>query len=687
MRNAIQHKLGTLERRLPITGWDEVHIDPEIVNNWRERCGSFLFSSADRGAYAPILRCFDDASFDWGARVEQVAAGKLSYFSNEPVEAGFPPRWNDNLLEGRSGPPLVHFSKIDEFGCGDVKCIWEPSRFGFAYDLVRAYWRTGNERAAEVFWTLAEDWLEHNPPNRGVNWKCGQESTFRAMAWCFALWGFADCSATTPERVLKAIRLGHATGRRVEAHLGYALSQRNNHGISEAMGLFTIGLLFPFFEESKRWATLGRKHLESQARTLIYDDGGFAQHSANYHRVMLHDYLYAIRIGELNDAPLSGALRKCVARAGTFLDSITDRATGCCPRYGQDDGAHVLPLANTAYDDVRPVVQATAAVCGDGELPFEHGVWDELSFWLCGDEPIQRGVSDETGLEDVNNWAAGCDAFHNKHGMAMLRAQRYKHRPSQLDQLHVDIRWKGVNVALDPGTYSYNAENEWAGIPLSKTAAHNTVMVEGKEQAEQAGSRFIFLPWPQVRRGVFDLLSQSEDHSVGMIAMRGPDRRHHRQLIRLGDEVFVVLDDLGVSADALPSTLHWHLADAPYVFDASTGRLELDYEPGRYRAFFGVLDGGLSFDLERAVEGSYVGWYAPRYMLAEPALWLTAATGPGPSRLFSVFGPDGLHVQPADSGLRIVFNNRSITLTAEDWPASMGGPNDAVDRYAKQWSR
>jgi len=53
--------------------------------------------------------------------------------------------------------------------------IWEPSRFGFAYALVRAYWRSGDERYAELFWQLVEDWRANNTPQLGPNWKCGQE--------------------------------------------------------------------------------------------------------------------------------------------------------------------------------------------------------------------------------------------------------------------------------------------------------------------------------------------------------------------------------------------------------------------------------------------------------------------------------------------------------------------------------
>lgn len=682
VRHAIEHRLGVLERKLPVTTWDKVEVNRDIANDWQSRCGRFLFTPEDREAYAPILRGFDDESIDWHARVEQIAAGKLSYFSNEPVEVGFPPKWNDNLLQGKPGPPMVHFSKINEFGCGDVKCIWEPSRFSFAYDLVRAYWRTGDERAGEVFWQAAEDWLENNPPNVGINWKCGQESTFRMMAWCFALFGFADCKVTTPERVLKALRLMRATGRRIEAHLGYALSQKNNHGISEAMGLFTIGLLFPFFEESKRWAELGNKHLESQARSLIYQDGGFAQHSANYHRVMLHDLLYAIRIGELNNQPLSDELKQRVGKAGRFIHAIMDTRTGRVPRYGQDDGALILPLAESPYEDYRPVVQTTASICSSQDLPIARGVWDESMLWLCGPVALSRGVSTETVVHEVTHEDAGCHVLRTDIAMAFVRAQRFRHRPSQLDQLHVDIWWQGVNVALDPGTYSYNAESEWEGIPFSKTAAHNTVMVEGKEQARQAGSRFLFLPWPQA---YFHVIAASEDETVSVIDV-AMDNRHCRRVIRIDSDIFVVLDTLVLSSGAMPSTLHWHLADAPHRFDASTGRLDLDYRPGQYSVTLGALEGALTFDLERAVEGSHVGWYSPRYMRAEPAIWLTAATAPGFAKLFSVFGSKQVDVRLDQDELKIAQGGKALAIKHNDWPGPGHDPFFTANKLANQWS-
>ena len=104
---------------------------------------------------------------------------------------------------------------------------------------------TRDERYAEGFWTLAEDWAEHNSPQLGVNWKCGQEASLRVMAWCFALYVLADAKCSTPSRMAGLAAMLGVHADRIAANIEYAYSQKNNHGISEAVGLWTIGLLFP----------------------------------------------------------------------------------------------------------------------------------------------------------------------------------------------------------------------------------------------------------------------------------------------------------------------------------------------------------------------------------------------------------------------------------------------------------
>jgi len=45
-----------------------------------------------------------------------------------------------------------------------------------------------------------EDWAAHNPPNTGVNWKCGQEIAMRMFALVSGYAAFQDAEATSEDR-------------------------------------------------------------------------------------------------------------------------------------------------------------------------------------------------------------------------------------------------------------------------------------------------------------------------------------------------------------------------------------------------------------------------------------------------------------------------------------------------------
>src|SRR5690606_13334205 len=64
-------------------------------------------------------------------------------------------------------------------GDGDIKHVWEPGRFGWAYDLMRGATLTGDVRYEHKFLEVLEDWWRANPPFTGPHWACGQETAFR----------------------------------------------------------------------------------------------------------------------------------------------------------------------------------------------------------------------------------------------------------------------------------------------------------------------------------------------------------------------------------------------------------------------------------------------------------------------------------------------------------------------------
>lgn len=646
---------GALQRQTPMAQWSP----PPALCTSTPPLPRFFFNSADRLRYQPLLAQWDDEGRTPIASAEDVLAGRLRYFEHTLVTTGFPPDWHANAFTGERAPTDRHWSRIPDFDFGDIKVIWEPNRFGFVYALVRAYWRTGDERYADAFWRLIEDWRQHNPPNCGPNWKCGQEISFRVMAWCFGLYGFLDSKATTPERVAILMQMIEASGQRIAANFDYALHQKNNHGISEAAGLWTIGVLFPDFQEASQWADWGRAALEAQSRELIYDDGAFSQHSVNYHRLMLHDYLWALRLGDLNKQPFSPALRERVRRAADFLYQIQDEVSGQVPYYGQNDGALILPLNNCDHRDFRPVVQAAHYLIA-GARCYGAGPWDEDLLWLFGvpalDVPVDPPVRD-----DLRATTGGYYTLRSPHGFAFTRCGTFRHRPGQADLLHVDLWWCGQNIAVDAGTYSYNAPPPWDNA-LARTTYHNTVTVDGLDQMQRFG-HFLWLPWPrgwvrcQVASPGGHLAYWEGDHD-GYRRLR-PPVHYRRGILRLGDGWWLVLDRLQ-SLSKHTYRLHWLFPDASYRWDGDAGRLTLDFAAFSYHVQMGVDADGASHSLIRADEGSPRGWRAPWYQVREPALSVVLTVRAAVANFWTFLGP----------GLGLIeISARDLKIHTDSWEA------------------
>ena len=390
LRIEAELRLGIVERRLPVSDWNfTVGNDSDNPARAGDRLKSELLRSKFFFSPQQIPKpvCSSQVCRD----ADRVLAGEWLYFSHSWFQIGFPPDWHLNVLDGTRADDMEHWSRSagyrgqgtgDREGSGsDIKFVWELSRFSVTYLLVRAYAASANERYAESFWTLVEDWAEKNPPNRGVNWASGQETAFRVMAWCFGLYGFLNASCSTSERVFRLVRMIEVHGARIAGFIEYALSQRNNHGISEAVGLFTIGVLFPELSCAAEWTRLGQRLIVSQLREQVYEDGSYIQHSFNYERVLIDLLVWALRLGEIHDLRFPQECYDALDRSVGFMLRFCDLRTGRMPNYGANDGTLVLPLTNCDYTDFRPSIDAAHYLL-HGKPFVSEGPWSESSAWL-----------------------------------------------------------------------------------------------------------------------------------------------------------------------------------------------------------------------------------------------------------------------------------------------------------------
>lgn len=483
---------------------------------------------------------------------EQALAGEYPFFSRWTASLGWPPDFNRDPVNGiewpvgplwtetaRSGPPR-----------DDIKLVWEPSRLSLAYLLARQYRRSGDRRYADAGWELIEAWLAQNPVNRSVAWGCGQEVAFRLMAILLFVVTVLDDPSTTEARLAATERLCWQSAKRIEPNINYALSQKNNHGLSEAAGLWTVGVLFPEFPESSRWVRKGARHLANEARRQVASDGSYVQNSMSYHRVMLDDLCWVMAIARRSGTDIDPFIAQGISRATEWLREFVDAETGRVPNYGANDGANVLPLSCTDYLDYRPTLRAAGQLLGTVDPSAGPGVWDEKALWLTGEVPA--GEPEPPARSAA--WSAPVGGYFVLRGPSsrlFVRATTHRDRPGQCDLLHADLWYRGVNVFRDGGSYRYYHEDpQWKRYFYS-VEAHNTVQVEGSEQMEK-GPHFLWFRWP-----VCDVRENGETE----LAFRGQfftgsGYVHHRRVERDGD-TYMIADRV---EDDREFVLRWRLA-------------------------------------------------------------------------------------------------------------------------------
>lgn len=543
--HAFARRSGILALRSPARPWPQWGPAPSsadaFARAWLESAPRLPVARLDRASVSPLLECWSvEAGHPLDAEAEALVRGRFRAFSAGLVDLGSPPAWSRDVFSGADFASSRHWSRLGDDGAADIKGVWEISRFGWAASLVRARLLDGDERHAELFWRLFEDWAADNPPNTGPQWMCGQEASLRLIAVAFAVQAFRDSPATTHARVRLAARLAEVTATRVLADLGYALSQRNNHGVSGAVGLLTAGTLWPGLRGAALWRRRGLALLASQVDALVAPDGGFSQHSTNYHRLLLRLLSWAEVVERSRGGTLPRSVRRRALASTRFLRALTE-SDGSVHRHGADDGADLLPLTGCGYEDHRPALGTALALFAGERLP--AGPWDEDALLLAGPCPPSAAAF----AADFGDFpASGFTVLRNGRGSASLRAPAaFRHRPSQADQLHVSIRWDGEWLTDDVGTGSYLTAHPFGA--LAHARHHSSVTVDGADPMRRVG-RFLWLPWRACVRS-------DPPEGVGAVLVGPAGFRHERRLLRL-PQGFVVVDRVSGPRDGLV-TLRW----------------------------------------------------------------------------------------------------------------------------------
>lgn len=538
LRQLGRERLGLLERASPMDPWpptqglgrpEGLPLSPEFLRSWLAK----NYSVAQHE--------------DLRQRVARLKSGEFPVFGEWLSPRG----WHHDPIGDVQYHRDAHWTKVKVPAHADVKRVWEPSRFSWSFDLVRSHLLDPADGAADRFWWLIDDWMVNNPPNAGVNWACGQEASMRLLAAAIAAEMMPDALSDDRRNTLQQLAL--ITGRRVEANIEYARSQRNNHHLSEAVGLLTAAYLCPGSEHAERWRSLGVRHATEVAEQLIFADGGSSQYSVNYHRVFLHDLCGLQLVLDGLGEQMPGVIRAAFERATEFMVAIIEPYSGCAPAIGQDDGANLLPWSASPHRYMRPDADLCLTVLGRPSICVR--VEDqEPAAWLGRDRPL-GGAPTSEGASARQFPQFGLVVLTVDPWTVYFRVGNTSFRPSQDDQMHCDIWRAGENVAYDPGTHTYHPAPGEPG-DLGEACFHNTIRGADSQTNMRRLSKFMWGGQPTTEVEVDPAAEQVESCATA----RWPDGRVDRRKISVQHDGVTVTDE---SSSAFVT--HWNVIDNAHV--------------------------------------------------------------------------------------------------------------------------
>ena len=484
----LKRKAGFQKRKYPVNPPMEHFIS---LKNWRKSTPVFFFDSKDTISFkkTPSKSLEDEA--------ERILAGYLKFFSAFEINVGKDIDWKKNPQSGYRYPENQHWTEVVDYSqnTGDIKFVWESSRFSFLYTIIRNDYHNNQDHSDWVINRIL-DWIEKNPINDGPNYKCSQEISLRIMNWTFALYFYKNTSALTEENFSKIMHSIYWQLKHVYSNINFSrISVRNNHAITETLMLYIGGLLFPFFPESKKWKEKGKKWYEDEIAYQIYEDGTYLQFSMNYHRVVVQLLTWAIRLSDIHKEQFKNIVYERAYKSIYFLYQCQEESNGYLPNYGSNDGALFFKLSDADFRDYRPQLDALHQILCNQTLykkSYEDAFW-YLSRHSNNYRTVYPSIKKNFGIMEFP--MGGFYLIRESETFTLIRCGRHKDRPAQADNLHLDIWHKGINVCQDGGSYQYNTDAKLMKYFMG-TESHNTVMLDDYDQMLK-GFRFVWLNWSQ----------------------------------------------------------------------------------------------------------------------------------------------------------------------------------------------
>jgi hypothetical protein len=542
------------------------------ISNLTARPGQFFFSGGEISERAELLRkhlpseateILREADEICAHRFRLLGYENLDFTVNSSAGNFKNIDWHLDPVHGKRVPldPWFKIPFLDFATVGDHKVTWELNRHQHLVTLAKASLLSGDAKYTRELMAQWRSWVKANPYPLGINWASTLEVAFRSLSWIWVDHLLSRTSECAKFRAELAPALAFH-GRYIERYLSTYFSP-NTHLLGEAVALFFLGTLYPQMPGAARWKESGWQIVLREAGRQVRPDGVYFEQSLYYHVYALDFFLYARLLAARNGMAIPPAYDDVLTR---MLDVVTALAVaGPAEGFGDDDGGRLWnPRRNRTEHMTDPL--ATGAMIYGKE--FSAARLTEEAIWLFGNPAVEKLANARTSppprptafpdggiyvLADSQPYPQALVVDAGPHGTG-----RSGH--GHADALSLRLTMDGRRWLVDGGTGVYIAKDPADRNAFRGTGAHNTMRVDGLNQAEADGP----FSWTNIPTTLAEswIVGKSFTYFVGShngYARLADPVVHRRHVLKIAGDLCLVRD-VAVGRSEHELEIRWHFA-------------------------------------------------------------------------------------------------------------------------------
>ncbi len=456
---------------------------------------NFFFNPSEYETYATYLKTnFSKSVTTTIANADDAIGHTFDLLGSGKTNLSKKINWHTDFKSGKfwNNDHYTKIQIINQKDNSDIKVPWELSRLQHFTDLGKAFWLTEDETYLREFVSTVENWQSENKIDHGPNWTCSMEIAIRVINIIWGLYFFSAKNLLTDSFVQNTIHMIYYHAMHIEKNLEIIDDGANsNHLLSNYLGLFYIGLLFPQFDRSQKWRQLACEGLEKEIMAEINTDGADYECSTSYHRLVLEIFLSAYILGQKNSYNFSESYKNRLQKMLHFSESITTQS-GVTPYIGDNDDGFIIKLSHDNPASHNHLIELGAHLFSRSLPDFINGS-EEILFYF-GTEKLENLLTRKIS-----------SSLFKESGYAVIRSEKLhllfsatKITPNALgghkhnDNLSFTLEHNKTPYFIDPGTFCYTSDFAMRNKNRS-VKNHNTVAIDSEEQNRFFDSRLFYL--------------------------------------------------------------------------------------------------------------------------------------------------------------------------------------------------